>query len=194
YLVVLLAVSWAVRHRRWQVLWGMAFALGFSAIMLWLISPGWVPAYLCFVSGHDFFQYYTSTLGGLAYALWGTNLLRYAGILLLPLIPFLLRLADSQGWLTAMNVALLASVPLAPYGFTFDQIVLLPAILQMLAWLQQGELPGRCSQAVRIGLVLIYLVFFLLSIPTLYYHCFAWVPLALAGLYALAWTQRRQIA
>lgn len=192
YLVVLLAVLWAIFHRRWQVLWSMAATLGLSATVLWVLLPGWVSAYFRLVSSHAFFQYSTSTLGGLAYALWSTNLLRFAGILLLPLIPCLLRLADSQGWLTAMNVALLASVPLAPYGFTFDQVVLLPAIMQMLVWLRRGELPVWCSWAVKVGLVLIYLAFFLLSIPDLYYHSFAWVPLALAGLYALAWTQRRQ--
>ncbi|MBC7232239.1 MAG: DUF2029 domain-containing protein [Chloroflexi bacterium] len=192
YFVLFIAVLWAIRHRRWQVFWGIVAALWVTTLVLWILFPDWVPAYLRLIRSHTFFQHSTSTLGSLAYALWGTNLLRFAGVLSLPLIPFLLRTADSQGWLTAMNLALLASVPLAPYGFTFDLVVLLPAIIQMVTWLWHKELTKWRAWAVGGGLVLVYLTFFLLlSIPNLYYHCFAWVPLAVAGLYTLAWTQRK---
>lgn len=194
YFVLLLIILWAIHHRRWQVFGGMAAALILSAIVLWIIFPNWVSAYFRLVSSHAFFQYSTSTLGGLAYALWGTNLLRFAGILLLPFTPFLLRMVDSRGWLTALNAALLVSVPLAPYGFTFDYLVLLPTVLQIAAWLWHRELPVRWVYKIGGGLVLLYVVLFAMLTTDLYYHYFTWVPLALAGLYALAWRKRRPVS
>nr|MBC7243929.1 DUF2029 domain-containing protein [Chloroflexota bacterium] len=195
YFVLLLVVLWVIHHRRWRVFWGMAAALGVSLIILWVIFPRWVSAYFHLVNGHAFFQYSTSTIGGLVYMLLGTNLLRFAGILLLFSIPCMLRMADSYGWLTAMNVALLVSVPLAPYGFTFDQVVLVPAVVQLATWLWRGELPIRWTWRIGGALVLIYTVLFaMLTIRSLYYHWFTWVPLAVAGLYALAWKQRRLVS
>ncbi len=194
YFVLLLLVLWLIRHRRWQAFWGMLAAGLISLAILWMIFPGWIRAYLGLLSIHRWLipQYITSTVGSLGYALWRTNLFRFAGILLLPFACSLLRLADSQGWLTAMNVALLISVPLALYGFVCDQIVFLPALAQMFFWVWRRELPPRWMWTIGGGLVISYAAFFAaLTIPLyLYSHWFACIPLALAGLYALAWKQR----
>lgn len=191
YFVLLLAAVWAARERRWRVLGGMVAAGAISIAILSILLPGWMLAYLRLAGVHSFFQYSASTLGGLAYALWGTHVFRFAGVLLLPLIPWMLRLVDARGWLTAMNVALLLSVPLAMYGFSFDQVVLLPAALEIVAWLWHRELPIRAAWAVLGGLALLYvLMIAVLTLPVLYYHSFAWAPPALAILYALAWRQR----
>jgi hypothetical protein len=193
YLVLLLLLLWMIRYRRWQVLLGMIAAGAMSIMIVWLMSPGWMPAYFNILSGNRslFFDNITSTVGYLAYALWGTDQFRFAGLLLLPFAFLLVRIADSQGWLTAMNVALLISVPLAPYGFNADQVVLFPAIIQIISWLWRRELPLRWAWMIGGGLAAVYLASFaMLFISFRYSYWFALIPLALAGLYAAAWKQR----
>jgi len=194
YLPLLLALLWVIHQRRWRFLGGMFVTGAVSMIMLWVMLPGWLSAYLHLVGGHSFFQYSTSTLGGLAHTLWGTDLFRFAGILLLPLIPSLLRVADAHGWPTAMNVALLISVPLAMYGFTFDHLVLIPAVVQLLSWALRGGLSRPWAWAIIAGVLLVSMVALaMMTLPMAYYHYFAWPPLVLAGLYALAWRRRTSV-
>jgi hypothetical protein len=194
YLVLLVLLLWVIRSRRWRVLGGIGAAGLVSVLALCWIFPGWGSAYWALVSGHSFAQYSTSTIGGLAYALWGTQAFRYAGVLLLPFVPRLVRLVEAHGWFTAMNVALLASLPLAMYGYSFDQVVLLPAVVQMLAWMWLRHLSGRWAWVVGAGLLLVYGAYVAqLTMPAQYYHYFAWPPIALAGLYALAWVKRNPL-
>jgi hypothetical protein len=193
YLVLLLLLLWVIRHRRWQVLWGMIAVAAMSMAIVWIVFPRWVPAYVNLLSGHRslLFQYATATVGSLVEALWGTNLFRFAGLLLLPFVPSLLQLVDSWGWLTAMNAALLISVPLAPYGFNADQVVLFPAIIQIISWLWRRDLPLRRAWMIGGGLAAVCLASFaMLFISFRYCYWFALIPLALAGLYAAAWNQR----
>jgi len=193
YFVLLLLVLWVIRKRRWRVLWGMTVAAVLSMIVLYVMFPGWMPAYFRLTTSHSFFQYSASTLGGLFFAVSGSNLLRFAGVLALLLAPSVLRLADAQDWLTAMNAALLISVPLAVYGFAFDQVVLLPVIAQIICWLWHRELPTRVAWVIGGGLVLMYAALLaMLTLPVLYYHSYAWTPLVLAALYALAWRERQR--
>lgn len=194
YFVLVLLALWVIRHRRWQVFVGLGVAGVFSMAVLWAIFPGWMSAYFDLMGAYRsiFFRYSSATIGSLAYTLWRTDVFRFAGLLLLPSAFCLLRVADSRGWLMAMNVALLISVPLAIYGFAFDQVVLLPAVLQMLAWLWDGEIHLRAAWLIGGGLVIVYIAFFpMLLLPTWHaLNLFACIPLAWAGLYALAWKQR----
>jgi hypothetical protein len=76
----------------------------------------------------------------------------------------------------------------AQNGFSFDQIVLLPAIVQIIAWLRQSNLANRWAWIVGSGLIGMNLVlFWMLTLPSLPYTWFVWVPFALLGLYMLAW-------
>jgi hypothetical protein len=195
YFALGLLVLWVIRHRRWHVFVGLAAAAVLSMAALWAIFPGWLSAYVKLLAAYQpiFFRYSSATIGSLAHALWRTDVFRFSGLLLLPLAPCLRRAADAHGWLTAMNVALLISVPTALYGFAFDQIVLLPAVLQMVAWLWDGEIPSRAAWLIGGGLVIVYIAFFaMLVLPTWHaLNLFACIPLAWAGLYALAWKRRR---
>jgi len=131
-----------------------------------------------------------STLGSFAEALFGFSGLKFAGLLLLPVALPLVRVQARWGWLTATNMALLISVPLAPYGFSFDQIVLLPAIVQIIVWLRRRDPSRRWRWIIGSSLAGIMLVFFWqLILPPSHYHWFVWVPVALLGVYALAWRQ-----
>ena len=193
YFVLWLVLLWVIRRRRWKVAVGLLGSALACMLVLWLIFPGWSSAYVRLLSGNTnvVFGMSAATIGGLAYALWGTHVLRFAGVLLLPLTGVVLPLVDSLGWLTTMNIALLMSVPLAPYGFNFDQVVLLPTIVQMIAWMRRGELTRNWTWGIASGLLLMNAVLLrMLTRRFFYNYWLAWVPLVLAALYALAWKQR----
>ena len=191
YLLLLLLALWVAHERRWKVFQGLAGAGLFGVLVLFALRADWAWSYLRLTGSHAFFQYSTSTLGGLAHALWGTDAFRYAGLLTIPLLPCLLRLALRHGFLTAANVTLLISVPLSVYGFGFDHVVLVPAIVQVLSWIWRRQLSGSWALLVGSGLVLVYVVLFAqLLQPRILYHWRAWTPVALGLLYAVAWTRR----
>ncbi|RLC90054.1 MAG: hypothetical protein DRI37_02395 [Chloroflexi bacterium] len=109
------------------------------------------------------------------------------GILLLPFVPRFLRLVDTHGWLLTINLALLISLPLSPYGFAFDQVVLVPAAVQLVAWVWLGKVKSPWSRFVVAGLIAVYgLALWLTILHGVAYHWFAWIPFALAWLYGMA--------
>ncbi len=189
YFLLFSLALWVIRHRRWGVLRGMSAIAVVSMAVLQAVCPGWWSAYCSLLGTHYpmLLRYVTPTVGGLADALWGTHLFRFAGVLLLPLALPLLRLTNSRGWLTAMNLALLVSLPMAVYGFSADQIVLFPAVVQMVSWVWYGQLPPRWARAIGGGLVLVYIASFAILVAPSWQHghWFVLIPLAWAGLYLL---------
>lgn len=188
YLLLLLVCMWSLRHRRWKIIGGLLIATFAALLISWLVLPSWITSYFGLVGGMPLFIYSTTTLGGLAKAIWGTDLLRFAALLLLPLIFPLMRLVDTHGWPVAANLVLLISLPLAPHGFVFDQVLFLPAIAQLVAWLRSGTL-NRCVIWIVVGSFLLMngVFFWLLTLPGLPYHYFVWVPFAFLGLYLFVW-------
>ncbi len=192
YLILLLILVWSVRYGHWRVLGGMVIAVTTTGVIMWAIVPGWILSYVRLIMSLPYSDLPASTLDGFARLVFGFHGFRFAGLLLAPLAVFpLLRLIQERGWLTAMNVALLISVPLAPYGYVFDQVVLLPAIVQIVAWLRQSRLADRWVWIVGSGLIVMDLVlFWMLTSPSLLllsHIWFVWFPFALLGLYMLAW-------
>lgn len=193
YFALFVVGIWVLRERRWRVVLGGIMGLALTLIVFTLIRPSWLGEYWALVGGHVFTQYTTSTLGGVLHAWWGITAGRYAGLLLVPLAPWILHLVEKHGWLTAMNVALLLSIPLAPYGFGFDLIVLVPALVQLLAWLWMRRVPASRTRWIMGGIAAFYgLSLWLLSLSGVPYHFFAWIPLWLGMLYAVAFLTAAQ--
>jgi hypothetical protein len=188
YFFGFLMLIWVFRRGRWRVLMGGAVALGVALVLSLLVMPNWVASYRALLGQGAVFTYSTTTIDGVARMLLGIEGLRFVGALLIPLaVPFL-QLIKRQGWPMAMSLALLISLPLAPYGFGFDQLLLLPAILLLLKWVFAGRLSRYRSYGVVAGLLGVYGgLFWQLTLPGLPYHALTWVPFALMALYALAW-------
>ena len=91
--------------------------------------------------------------------------------------------------LTGVNVALLISLPLALYGWSFDQIVLLPAIVQVAFWFNEPEFDRR--KLYIISLIVIYIVLLGMKLWGVGDFWYMWVPLALGVLYAAGYAIRR---
>jgi hypothetical protein len=183
YLTLPLILIWAALHRRWRVWLGLIAATVLGLIIATLLSPVWLGSYLNALGSNDFFVKLNATLGGFAKAVWGTDALRYLAVLTLFLLPWLVRLSNRRGLLTGVNVALLISLPLAPYGWSFDQIMLLPAITQIVFWITRtAEARRRASYA--LCLIAIYALMLFMKLFGLGDFYFVCVPLALGGLYA----------
>ncbi len=191
YLAVLILFIWVMRNRRWWVLAGLAAAGIGSALIVWMIFPKWLITYAQTLSHFPYSSLYTSTLASFMSSLFGIEIFRFSAVLTLPLIPFLVRLLEKD-FLTALNLSLLLSVPLSPYGFSFDQVVLLPGITQLVVWLWRMELPRRTTWIISICLAIVYILNLCVQrITHLPYYWLMWVPLALLGLYVWAWRGRK---
>ena len=184
YLVLPLILIWAALQRRWWVWLGLAFAAGLGLAVATLLAPNWLSGYLYALGGNDFFMKLSATIGGFAKAAWGIDTLRYLGFMTLFLLPWLLRLSNRRGLLTSVNAALLISVPLAPYGWSFDQIMLLPAITQIVFWISR-TVDARQRYVFTGCLIAIYGLMLAMKLLGLGDFVFVGVPLALGGLYAV---------
>lgn len=191
YLVLGLLGWWVLRKRQWGVLAGGILAAALTSGIAILLLPNYLQAYIGLLRGFHVTDYYSATLWSLLSALLGRPVLRWWAIALLPLVFWLQPVIDRHGWLTALNVVLVISCSFAPYGFTFDQVVLLPVILQILAWFWQRQLSGWAIWLVGGLLVVMESAFLaLLRLDGLPHYWFFWVPFAMMGIYALAFKLR----
>jgi hypothetical protein len=192
YFLLLLIFVWVVQNRRWKIIGGMAVAALLSLGIFFILLPGWPGDYITLIRSMPYTQIYTSTVGSLMAAVFGIKLFYLSAVLILFLIRPLLNLVRSEGWLVPANFSLLVGIPLSPFGFLFDQILLLPAIIQIIAWIWSKELRGveaiviaGCTILVNIGVLMLVT----LEEPK-YYYWFVWAPLALLVIYFIAWKIR----
>lgn len=194
YLVLLVIFIWVIRQRRWRVIIGLLMSALISMIIVWLIFPGWLSAYIETLFTLPYTQLYTSTLGSFFESVLGVGFIKYIGLLLIPLAFPLARYVDKAGWLTALNLALIISIPLAPYGFNFDHVLLLPAVVQMISWIRNKELPTNYAWAIGLGLVIDYLLVVYMTnlageIP---YYWYVWPSILLAVIFIVGWMKRNE--
>jgi len=182
YLAVPLILIWATWQRRWRVWAGLLAAGALTTALVTMLAPGWLVGYWNLTSSYDFFKHSAATVGGLFQAYTGSGVLRLAGVPTLLLIPRLARLMESEGVLTGVNVALLISVPLAPYGWSFDQVIMLPAVVELVFRLQHSTDRRRGWYAA--GLLATYALLLAMKTQGAGDFLYAWVPLAIGGLYA----------
>ena len=133
YLAITVIIIWAFRNRRWKVFVGFVGPGLSLLVLLWLVFPNWLGEYIDLVISISDFRIYYTTLGSFEESFFGFSALNYIGLLLLPLAFPLSKYVGRAGWLTTLNIALLISIPLAPYGFSFDHVLLLPAVVQLVS-------------------------------------------------------------
>jgi hypothetical protein len=193
YLTLPVILIWAATQRRWRVWLGLGAAAALGLVIATILSPDWLGSYAPALGSNNFWVKYSATIGGVGKAILGSDEFRYLGLLTLLLIPWLVHLINRRGPLTGVNVALLISLPLAPYGWSFDQIMLLPAITQIVFWITLTT-DTRWRAVYAACLIAIYGLMLTMKLLSLGDHYFAWVPLALGGLYAVLYRAQPQTA
>lgn len=185
YLAAPSILIWAAWRGRWGVWRGAAVALILSLGVLSVLLPDGLTSYLRFAQSYDFFRHAAATIGGVVRAYWHTDALRWLGVLAVPLLPWLVRLIDRAGIWTGVNAALLIALPLALYGWNYDHIVLIPAILQAVIW--AGRATDRQRRWLLALLAAIYGLLFVMRLRGIGEFLYVWVPIAVGIWYARAY-------
>jgi hypothetical protein len=188
YFFLLLLLIWVLQNRRWKVIVGLATAALVSMVIFWIASPGLLSDYIFLVTHLPFNQLYTSTLGSFVLVIFDIPIFKYAAVLLVFAIKPLLKIIKNESWLTATNLALLLSVPISPYGFSFDHIVILPAIVQLISWAALKKITRNVIILIAFVLVVWNIVLaYMYSTESLEYYWFFWTPIPVLVIYLIAW-------
>ena len=186
YLVLPIFLIHAILHRRWSIFIGLVTAGLISILIMWLVFPNWISAYIKTLFTLPYSSLSMSTIGSFFETTFGFTYFRYLGLFLIPLSFPLARSVDRIGWLTVLSIALVISLPLAPYGFSFDHVLLILAIVEIILWIRTEKLPPQKAWTVVIGLVLIFAYqLWLLSLPITPYSWWVWSAVAIMVLYIL---------
>jgi len=152
-------------RKDWSGLGGLAAGGGALLVTSWIISPGWLFRWLRVGVDKTTRVFGTPTLWGLSYELVGGTLWTpvAAGVaILLSLLTLVLVFRWRKEWLSALGLALCASLLVTPYMLAYDQILLLlPAVTA--AVYGQNRRPSKL--AIWLGIIVILpWVLFLLAI------------------------------
>lgn len=190
YLVVPLFLLHAVRHRRWQLLGTFLGILATSVGVALSLRPSLVKDYLTGTIAGNLIAWETATL--VSFISLKTNImwLRLIAIGLMPLV-LLVWLAKGQAWqlMLVAQVGVIASVITMPFGWSYDFVVLLLPMTQIVVWLVTKRLPVWVHVTAVIVTMTTYGIYFRQRIETPSELYFFWVPLVIAALYGLVWHQ-----
>jgi hypothetical protein len=188
YYFLLIILVWIIQNRRWLIIVGSIISALFFLIIFWIIEPDWVGSYITLLTSMPYSAIYTSTFGSFMASIFNIKIFYLSALLLLVPIKRILAILKNDGWLTAMNISLIISLPLSPFGFNFDQILILPAIVQIVAWTWMHQFPTKNARTIIILLVLFYaLVFWMLSMNPLENYWFFIIPVIFLPIYLLSW-------
>lgn len=134
-LLLLAAMLWAIRYRRWKIVCGAVLALASSSLVAVAVNVHIFGQYLGFarVFVHEEVPY--PNLSGIIYAISGSRTLALLPVLagIVWLVIYWRRHRTSWDWKTHGLMALLASVVCSYYIYPYDEIVVLPALLAAAA-------------------------------------------------------------
>lgn len=198
YLFWLALVFWMLRERRWRFLGGWLVGSFVTGAAPLFFNPSVYSQYLALVKGGDVirpFDWATPNIGsalGVFFSIaggWIHWLPSVAGALWL--ICYWRRNARAWEWSKQLAIILLVSVTTASFAWTFDQIVLLPAVIQGALWVSRSEvqilrrLIGAAHVIINGGILLLKLF-----VPNDFWYF--WVaPIYLLFFLFVCWSVRR---
>lgn len=142
HLVWIAAIWWMIRERRWSFAWGVGAILSFWTLALFAFAPRAIQGYRRILEDPPLF-YRTPTLGGilrdLAFQKPPGFPMMFSTASGLFFLAFLMLKRPDLDWKRDLGPILLASVPSAAYGWSFDQAVLLIPYLTIVARLLSLE-------------------------------------------------------
>lgn len=188
--ILLLELWW---QRQWRVLAAFGLTLVLGTAVVFALRPTFMGEYLATFLWGNLSERTVPTLGFALSQLTGRSQFRFMGLLILPIVLLVWgsgRRRAATNWAIWLPSLVILSVITAPFGWSFDQVVLLVAVQPILVWLVAGEL-GR----VPAGIIL----FFYLLTNALAFNqrlqgvrddAFFWFPIAIGLLYLLSVAQK----
>ena len=189
---------WALAHRRWALLAGTAAAIIVMTIIAIISNPSVIGDYRAAVATHPPFEYATPTLGTALRLLFGRDRhwLQFAPTVtgLIWGIAYCLPRLKSWRWEDELPLLLLVSLFTTAYGWRYDQVLLLPAVLQATLWVIRDGRPAVVRAAV-VGFILFNLMS-ILTVPLAGTEfAFIWtMPVLLASYLGLRYITRKSRA
>jgi hypothetical protein len=143
---------WAVRQRRWRVLFGLTAGLVAGSGISLALDPAVFRQYLQFWQEGNLTEELIPTLAGLLRLIFG---LERRWLELLPVLAATTwfgfhwrRKCPTWDWADEVPILFLVSLVSTPYGWFFDQVILLPAIWQAAGWIMRADAATRMRSAV----------------------------------------------
>lgn len=153
YLFWIALIFWALDRKRWAVLLGGAVSGLVATTIPLIFNPAVISQYfyLCTTAKPTPFDWATPTLGSFLRLLFGLEKVWLQFVpSLLGILWFLLYWHEHRRtweWAEQLPPLLLVSVSTTSFGWTFDQVVLLPAVIQAAVWTFHSHQPLTISLA-----------------------------------------------
>ncbi len=150
YLLWLVLVLWIVKERRWRLTFGLALSGVAAAALPLVFNPAIYFQYLQLFSQGSIvrpLEWATPSLANLLSeifhlrSLWLSSLPMLAGAFWC--LRYWRRYSDGWDWIDRLPLILLVSVATTSFLWTFDLVVLLPAVIQGAVWLTEHPPSGR---------------------------------------------------
>jgi len=160
---------WAMDRRNWPLLLGGLTAGLMATVIPLIFNPSVINQYLNLTTNQPPFYWATPTLGALLRLFFGIekNWLQFmpsvAGLLWFSL--YWLKRRSAWDWREQIPLLLLVSVVTTSYCWSFDQVILLPAVIQATTWIFHGS--GRILITMTI---LAYLIINVLAVIINFMH------------------------
>jgi hypothetical protein len=164
YLFILITIFWALHTRKWRFLAGNLFFIAVASLVVYVINPSTMTDYLFATSNYPPVAWATPTLGGIARFYLGEEKFWLQFIApTLGLFWGLVYYASRTGkwvWSNEISLICLVSISTAAYGWLFDQVLLVCALLQIAVWFGHSKYHVKKLLLLSVYLPLNYYVSF----------------------------------
>ncbi len=178
---------WSLKQRRWSVLAGIAVAWLFCSLVAAALDPAVFSQYLSLWRSQGVLKQPYPVLGGVLRLVFG------AERQWLQFVPSIAGFAwflfywrahrDHWQWREQAPLLLLVSLVTTPYGWFFDQVVLLPVVMKCAIWLlRSGGAAAVQIAGAFVAVNVVALVFIALGLTTFWY---LWIAPAWLVLYLI---------
>lgn len=194
YITTPLLLLRALYRRSWRLLFGFGLAIVGLTLITFLLRPSFLSEYSQTTNAGNLLDWQTPTVGGIVAATWGWQGAKLMGIVILPLVIiwwwyYRNELQSAE----LVPITLLISVATAPFGWSYDQVVLLIPIVQIVVWVVDGRYSRPERIALIATLIVIDLLFFYQRTHMQSEVEAFWSPLAITLVYAWAFWRKQTI-
>ncbi len=185
YLFCLALLLWVIDRRQWTIFFGGLAGIASATLLPLLLVPDVFSLYLAQYSTELALKpldWQTPTLStALGYVigsntLWVRALPTLLGIVWLTI--YWRKNKNDWDWVKQMPVLLLTSQLATPFAWTFDQILLLPALMEVAVWTSQSTRLAVIIKAIVVAFAMINLGPLIINAVVPYYQWLFWmVPL-----------------
>ncbi len=179
---------WMIQQRRWLILLSTALTVGALSLVATLFNPHVIEQYIDMLRTYQISNWAVPTMGTyLRYYVFGLDQFWIqfvpAGVGVLWMIYFWYHHREEWSWAEQLPLILFLSMILSPYSWTYDLVVLIPAVILAMIWISRGWR--------RPTTILLIIIFVGIGILDTLLHTrfdefwFVWVAPAIFGWYLL---------